>query len=49
MFMNYRAISLFVSCQTNAAPEESGLFSVDFPDLQGCYTSDDDLADAVFM
>jgi len=30
-------------------PEENGLFSVNFPDLQGCYTSGDDLADAVYM
>ena len=30
-------------------PEESGLIGVDFPDLQGCYTSGDDMADAVYM
>ena len=30
-------------------PEENGLFSVNFPDLQGCYTSGDDMSDAVFM
>lgn len=30
-------------------PEEKGLFSVDFPDLQGCYTSGNDMADAVDM
>ena len=30
-------------------PEENGLYSVNFPDLQGCYTSGDDLADAVYM
>lgn len=30
-------------------PEENGLFSVDFPDLQGCYTSGDDMADAIYM
>ena len=30
-------------------PEESGLYSVNFPDLQGCRTSGDDMADAVYM
>ena len=30
-------------------PEENGLYSVNFPDLQGCYTSGDDMADAVHM
>ena len=30
-------------------PEENGLFSVNFPDLEGCYTSGDDMADAVYM
>jgi len=30
-------------------PEENGLYSVNFPDLQGCYTSGDDMADAVYM
>ena len=30
-------------------PEENGRFSVNFPDLQGCYTSGDDMADAVYM
>ena len=30
-------------------PENNGLFSVTFPDLQGCYTSGDDMADAIFM
>jgi len=30
-------------------PEEKGAFSVNFPDLQGCYTSGDDMADAVYM
>jgi len=30
-------------------PEESGLYSVHFPDLQGCYTSGDDIADAIKM
>ena len=30
-------------------PEKNGIFSVDFPDLQGCYTSGDDMADAIYM
>ena len=30
-------------------PEENGMYSVNFPDLQGCYTSGDDMADAVYM
>ena len=30
-------------------PEENGLFSVNFPDLESCYTSGDDMADAVNM
>jgi len=30
-------------------PEENGLYSVSFPDLPGCYTSGDDLSDAVYM
>ena len=29
-------------------PEDGG-FSVGFPDLQGCYTSGDDMSDAVYM
>ena len=29
-------------------PEDGG-YSVDFPDLQGCYTSGDDMSDAVYM
>ena len=29
-------------------PEEGG-FSVDFPDIQGCYTCGDDMADAIYM
>ncbi len=29
-------------------PEESG-FSVNFPDLEGCYTCGDDLPDALYM
>ncbi|MCL2125554.1 MAG: type II toxin-antitoxin system HicB family antitoxin [Oscillospiraceae bacterium] len=27
----------------------NGLFSVNFPDIQGCYTSGDDMADAVYI
>ena len=30
-------------------PEENGLISVKFPDLQGCCTTGDDIADAVNM
>ena len=30
-------------------PEENGLYSINFPDLQGCYTSGDDISDAVYM
>ena len=30
-------------------PEKSGLISVDFPDVQGCSTSGDDMSDAIFM
>ena len=30
-------------------PEKNGLFSVNFPDLQGCYTSGDDIVDAIYM
>jgi predicted RNase H-like HicB family nuclease len=30
-------------------PEENGAYSVLFPDLQGCYTSGDDMTDAVYM
>ena len=29
--------------------EENGLYSVYFPDLEGCYTSGDDLGDAIAM
>ena len=29
-------------------PEDNG-FSVEFPDLQGCYTCGDDMADAINM
>ena len=30
-------------------PETNGLYSVIFPDLPGCYTSGEDMADAVYM
>ncbi|MDR2599766.1 MAG: type II toxin-antitoxin system HicB family antitoxin [Oscillospiraceae bacterium] len=30
-------------------PEKNGMYSVDFPDLQGCYTSGDNISDAVYM
>ena len=30
-------------------PEENGMFSVNFPDLQGCCTSGDNISDAVYM
>ena len=30
-------------------PEEKGMYSVNFPDLDGCFTSGEDLADAIFM
>jgi len=30
-------------------PEENGLFNVNFPDLKNCYTSGDDIADAIYM
>lgn len=30
-------------------PEEDGGFSVVFPDLEGCYTCGDDMADALIM
>jgi len=30
-------------------PENNGLYSVDFPDLQGCYTSGENMADAIYM
>lgn len=30
-------------------PEADGKFSVDFPDLAGCYTCGDDMADAIIM
>ena len=31
------------------APGENGTYSVRFPDLPGCYTSGDDMANAVYM
>ena len=30
-------------------PEEKGMFSVNFPDLKGCFTSGGDISDAVYM
>lgn len=30
-------------------PEENGMYSVDFPDLHNCYTSGDNLTDAIYM
>ena len=30
-------------------PEENGAYSIDFPDLEGCYTCGDNLADAIMM
>ena len=30
-------------------PEENGQFSVNFPDLESCYTCGDDLVDALYM
>lgn len=30
-------------------PEQNGLFSVDFPDISGCYTSGESLIDAMEM
>ena len=30
-------------------PEENGMLSVNFPDLQGCFTSGDDIVDAIYM
>jgi len=30
-------------------PEANGQYSVNFPDLQGCYTSGDDMSDAIYM
>jgi len=30
-------------------PEDTGLISVNFPDIPGCHTSGDDIADAIYM
>ena len=30
-------------------PEENGAYSVNFPDLEGCYTCGDNLGDALYM
>ena len=30
-------------------PEENGQYSVEFPDLQGCYTCGDNVSDAIYM
>ncbi len=30
-------------------PEENGAYSVNFPDLEGCYTCGTDLGDALYM
>ena len=30
-------------------PEEKGMYSVNFPDIEGCYTCGDDLSDAIYM
>lgn len=30
-------------------PEENGSFAIDFPDIEGCYTCGDDLADGMEM
>ena len=30
-------------------PQENGLIGVEFPDLNGCYTSGDDMPDAIYM
>ncbi|MDR0424882.1 MAG: type II toxin-antitoxin system HicB family antitoxin [Clostridiales Family XIII bacterium] len=30
-------------------PEENGQYSINFPDLQGCYTSGDDMSDSIYM
>ena len=30
-------------------PEENGLFTVNFPDLESCYTCGNDLGDALYM
>ena len=30
-------------------PEKNGMYSVYFPDLEGCYTAGDNIADAMYM
>lgn len=30
-------------------PEEDGKYSINFPDLEGCYTCGDDLVDGLYM
>ena len=30
-------------------PEEKGMYSVNFPDIEGCYTCGDDLSDTIYM
>lgn len=30
-------------------PEDKGMYSIDFPDLEGCYTCGNDLEDGLFM
>lgn len=30
-------------------PEDKGMYSVNFPDLEGCYTCGEDLKDAIYM
>ena len=30
-------------------PEENGMYSVNFPDLEGCYTGGEDLTEAIIM
>jgi len=42
MIMKYAFTAVFT-------PEENGVISVDFPDLQGCSTCGDDMSDAIFM
>ena len=40
--MKYAFVAVFT-------PEESGVIGVDFPDIQGCSTSGNDMSDAIFM
>ncbi|MDR1000588.1 MAG: type II toxin-antitoxin system HicB family antitoxin [Clostridiales bacterium] len=40
--MTYTYVAIFT-------PEENGLYSVKFPDLPSCYTSGDNIADAIYM